>query len=105
MIAKKIFGHDHEILYDTIANHDVYDFLRVTLEVPRGQDKEAEVFLNGRLVGKVTVQREYFNKNGRSLFKTVGYEAVRNAGENSFTCMGTFKKLNKAVVAIITDFA
>lgn len=107
MLAKKIFGHDHEILYDTIANHDVYDNLRVTLEVPRGQDEEADVILNGKLIGKITVKREFFKKNGRSLFKTLGYTAVRKMTDNTFVGVGNgiFPKLNKAVVAIITDFA
>lgn len=70
MRAKKYFGDDHEIMYDSVMNHDAYAFLRITLDVPRGQDTESIINLNNKPIGKVRVIREGT--------KTVGYEVDRD---------------------------
>ena len=100
MLAKNLFGDDHEIEYDIIRNHDVYSYLRVILEVPRGQKNIAIVVLNGKEVGEVHVRKE-----GK---KTLGYSAKRydSPGDNlRWLEIGTeFKQLGLAVAAIISNF-
>jgi len=100
MLAKNLFGDDHEIEYDVIRNHDVYSYLRVILEVPRGQKEVAIVVLNGKEVGEVKVRKE-----GK---KTLGYTARRYdvPGNNlRWHTVGTeFKQLGLAVASIISTF-
>lgn len=100
MLAKNLFGHDHEICYGTIINHDVYTYLRVCLEVPRGQQQTAIVVLNGKEIGEVTVIKE-----GK---KTLGYIArryeVANDNLHWHTVGSDFKQLGLAVAAIISNF-
>lgn len=99
MLAKKIFGHDHEIKFDSIINHDTYTYLRVTMEVPRGQDTEALVLLNGREIGKVSVVREG---------KKATYQAYRKSPTMNiyidFTNGHIFKEMGRATAAIISDY-
>jgi hypothetical protein len=99
MLKKNMFGDDHEIKYDSIINHDTYTFLRISLEVPRGQDTEALVLLNGQEIGKVFVER-----NGK---KTVGYFPFRKclSTGNYVECAPTIiRKMGKAIASIITDY-
>lgn len=100
MLAKNIFGDDHEIEYDVIRNHDVYSYLRVSLEVPRGQKEVAIVLLNGKEIGEVAVK-----KQGK---KTLGYTARRYdvPGDNLrwYTIGTEFRQLGLAVAAIISNF-
>jgi len=93
-----MFGHDHEIQYDTIINHDTYTFFRISLEVPRGQDTEALVFLNGKEIGKVQVFRDGKKTLGYSGFRKYNHEYIP-ARENNM-----FKQMGKAIASIISDF-
>lgn len=97
MIAKKIFGHDHEILYDSVTNHDTYAFLRVTLEVPRGQDIEALILLNGKEIGKVQVIRDKK--------KTLGYIVYSKKDADYIPFMSDYKfiQLGSAVASLLTN--
>lgn len=102
MLKKERFGK-YELQYDTILDHDAYEYLRVTFEVPRGQTDEAYVLLNGYEVGKVKTVSD-----GK---KIIGYLALRvvrrteactqfdpiNNGE-------PYKHIGKAAAAIISDF-
>ncbi len=48
------------ILYDIVTDHDIYEYLRITIEVPRGQTSRAIVTLRGREVGEIVVHgKEY----------------------------------------------
>jgi hypothetical protein len=99
MLKKLLFGDDHEIKYDSIINHDTYTYLRVALEVPRGQTQHALVLLNGKEIGKVVV---WHNEK-----KTLGYTPYRkdrNTGD--FLTLGEtpVRELGKAVAAIISDY-
>ena len=100
MLAKNLFGDDHEIEYDVIRNHDVYSYLRVILEVPRGQKEMAIVVLNGKEVGEVTVR-----KNGN---KTLGYTARRyDVPDDNLSWHQVeteFRYLGLAVASIISTF-
>lgn len=100
MLAKKLFGHDHEIQYDTIINHDVYDHLRICLEVPREDQTRAIVVLNGREIGCVEVV-----KDGK---RTLGYIAHRfvlpDSREGIVRVGDRFDALGKAVASVISDF-
>ena len=96
MLAKNLFGHDHEIRYDTIINHDVYSFLRISLEVPRGQKEKAILLLNGKEIGEIIVK-----KDGKN---TLGYTAIRYYGiDTRLHSVGFYEKLGLACAAIITD--
>jgi hypothetical protein len=95
MHKKNRFGK-YELQYDTIIDHDAYEHLRITFEVPRGQDTNAMVLLNGREVGVVSVVRE-----GK---KIIGYQAFR-LGQygNPYQIHPPFKHIGRAAAAIITD--
>jgi hypothetical protein len=100
MLKKTLFGDDHEIKYDSIINHDTYTYLRVSLEVPRGQTEQALVLLNGKEVGKVIAWRKEK--------KTLGYMPYRKDKETGqFTTLGTesVRELGRAVASIISDYA
>lgn len=99
MLKKHLFGDDHEIRYDSIINHDAYKYLRVSLEVPRGQDTEALVLLNGKEIGKVMVERD-----GK---RTVCYYPFRKDQDaNIFYEFGIApcREMGKAIGAIISDY-
>jgi hypothetical protein len=97
MLAKNLFGDDHEIQYDTIINHDVYSFLRISLEVPRGQKEKAILLLNGKEIGEIIVK-----KDGKT---TLGYTAIRYHGINPHMhSIGFYEQLGLACAAIITDY-
>jgi hypothetical protein len=97
MLKKDRFGK-YELQYDTILDHDVYEHLRVTFEVPRGQVTEAIVLLNGKDIGRVRVVRE--NK------KIVGYMAIRCEPDQWIEMNGgrPYKHIGRAAAAIISDF-
>lgn len=99
MLAKKIFGDDHEIMYDSVINHDVYEYLRVSLEVPRGQTTEALILLNNKEIGKVIVE-----KQGK---KTFGYTPFKKSDIGEYIRLSdtkTFRKLGKAVASVVSDY-
>lgn len=43
----------HTVLYDVVIDHDIYEYLRITLEVPRNQSTKAIVTLRGVPVGEI----------------------------------------------------
>lgn len=99
--VKKFFGDDHEICYDSVGNHDVYKFLRVSLEVPRNQTDKTIVLLNGKEIGEIFV-----SKDGS---KTLGYTGYRYRSEANNTYLAkdkiSHRHLGKVVAAIISDYA
>jgi hypothetical protein len=95
MKQKHYFGHDHEILYDQVINHDVYAHLRIVLEVPRGQDTEALILLNHKPIGKVIAIRD-----GRGI--TVAYQSQRNS-RDGFEDVRRSENLGNAVAAVVTS--
>ncbi len=97
MRKKNYFGDDHEILFDTVINHDVYAYLRVNLEVPRGQDTEAIINLNNRTIGKVTaIRSEGGTTTGYvpQLFNGSGFEAGPQE---------PIRELGKAIARVVTN--
>ena len=49
---------DCEVRYDAVIDHDVPRWLHVTIEVPRGQDTKAIVFLRGKEVGEIILVKD-----------------------------------------------
>lgn len=93
--SRSSFGDGVEVKYDTVLNHDTYSFLRVSIEVPRDQDTEALVNLNGKEIGKLILDR---------VGKKVGYRAFRKSDSGMIELAGSFKEMGRAVASIISDF-
>lgn len=104
-MAKKpepMFGDDYDMKFDCIVNHEAYSFLRVSVEVPRDQNKELVVLLNGREVGRLEAIR-----NMRK--RVTGFKAFRFGKPNDpsrQTPVGDapFPEMGRACAAIISDF-
>lgn len=96
MLKKNKIG-PYEIQYDTVIDHDVFAFLRVSLEVPRGQNECAHVLLNGQEVGIIRVV-----KDGRKV--RFAAARLRDGMEVPLSYFEPSKEIGKAAAAIISDF-
>jgi hypothetical protein len=98
MLKKHYFGA-YEIQYDTILDHDIYEYLRVTFELSRETPYDnSTVLLNGVPVGKIYLYKE----KG----KVKGYRGVRFRGNEEIPVNKGLphKKLGKIAAMIISDF-
>ncbi len=85
--------------YDTILDHDTYQYLRVSFEVPRDEPNHAILVLNGKEIGDIyTVMDE----KG----KVIGFRAERRPGTATpkITFDEPFKEIGHAAAAIISNF-
>lgn len=102
MLAKKMFHGRYEIRYDTLIDHDAYNFLRISIEVPRDQSDECLVVLNGKEVGLIVVANKI---NGKA--KTFhAYRYIQKA-KNKIAkqkVKGEFDNVGRATASIISDF-
>lgn len=88
---------DYEICYDTIIDHDVYQYLRVSLEVPRNTPRDTVVVvLNGINIGIIRA----FKQGRHTVF--VG-SRVRNGEETALSILPS-RNIGKIAAAIISDF-
>jgi hypothetical protein len=91
-MARSKFANEFQIQYGCVIDHDVYNSLRVSIEVDRDTpESRGEVFLNGRAVGLV----EFLGKKR--------FHATRYKGEKRVK-IGEFAELGKAAASIISDF-
>lgn len=99
MLKKERFGNVFEICYDTVIDHDAYQFLRISLEVPRDNKEVATVVLNGKDVGRIQVVRA--NPTNRKS-RVLGFDAFR-LSDGGEVYRGRSPKLGMAVSWVITD--
>jgi hypothetical protein len=102
MLKKDRFGK-YEIQYDTILDHDIFEYLRVTFEVPRDNQNIATVFLNGESIGSVEVYRENGKVKGY-----LGWRFTRGDSDLVQTAIPVNngrpeKKLGKIAAMIVTN--
>lgn len=98
---------EHEIYADCIVDHNTYEYLRVTIEVPRDSgDSVGEVFLNGKAIGKIKILRD--DSLGIIGFAAFRYQKVgKGRMENRIKIdnrNGVFPNVGKATASIISDF-
>ena len=103
MRAKTMFCNAYEIRYDTLIDHDVYNFLRVSLEVPRDQTEIALVVLNGKEIGKIKVQWDENHKKA-SGWKAYRYKPTKKNPSASKCLDGIFDNVGRAAAAVISDY-
>lgn len=84
----KKFG-DCLVQYGSVIDHNVYEYLRVSIEVPRGETKRGVVMLRGKPVGEV----HWLSKNSFAAYRYIG---------NRKKLMGNFKDVGFAAANIIT---
>jgi hypothetical protein len=104
----RFFNNEYQILYDTIRDHDVYNYLKVSLEVDRGMDNVAVVWLNGKPIGAITI----IDHKYKALRKdTMGEFAIVTARTDTHdevmrgTYLGRlFDTVGQATAAIISDY-
>ena len=90
----KTFG-DYEVRYGSVIDHDVYKYLCVSIEVPRGEKENGFVYLNGALIGAVKLV------NGR--FVPYRFKTIRNK-QKEVKLDTITPEIGKAVAAIISDY-
>jgi hypothetical protein len=97
--TKRTFGNKYHVQYDTIVDHDLYDMLRVSFEVPRETPDTTILYLNGKAIGTITVVRN-------SEKAITGFNAERVPGSNMGPIFRTepFTSLKHAAAAIITNY-
>jgi hypothetical protein len=78
-----------EVRYETLIDHNAYEYLRVTIDVPRNQKEKAIVLLRGKEVGEL-------NLIGNKIL------AIRYGKKNKKK-VGTFEDVGLATASIITD--
>jgi len=78
-----------EVRYDALIDHNAYEYLRVTIEVPRDQLVKAIVNLRGMPVGEM-------------ILMDTGILAVRY-GKKNRKKLGIFDNVGLAAASIITD--
>jgi hypothetical protein len=87
---------EYEIQYDTIIDHDAYQFLRISLEVPRDNKTTAIVVLNGKNIGVI----RSIAQGKKTLF--IGYRLINN--QEILISHPPAKAIGKIAAAIISDF-
>lgn len=95
---KRTMGN-YQIQYDTVLDHDTYNYLRVSFEVPRDEPDRAIVILNGKEIGDI-----YTVKNEAG--KVIGFTAKRRPGTATPEIVADepFKELGHAAAAIISNY-
>jgi hypothetical protein len=95
----RTFGNDYQIQYDTVLDHDTYNWLRVSFEVDRGNNDKAVLVLNGKEIGIIMTIRD---ESGRFM----GFHAYRKNEDPSAAPLGSslFNELGHAAAAIITNY-
>jgi hypothetical protein len=88
---------DYEIQYDTVIDHDAYQYLRISLEVPRTDPSIAFVVLNGKNIGIIRSLKQ----GRKTLF--IGYRYT-STGDETILRIEPSKTIGKIAAAIISDF-
>ena len=97
-----MFHGRYEIRYDTLIDHDAYNFLRISIEVPREQTNQCLVVLNGQEVGLIEVAS--IHKGKAKTFHAWRYVKKQKDKIVKQKLKGEFENVGRATAAVISDF-